>query len=62
MIVDPTPQAIAKAVGALLDDPKRVEAMGEAGRAAVLEWLKPERVLGEYERVYRDVSGATRMP
>ena len=62
VIVYPTPQAIAKAVGALLDDPKRVEAMGEAGRAAVLEWLKPERVLGEYERVYRDVSGATRMP
>jgi glycosyltransferase involved in cell wall biosynthesis len=47
--VDPTrPDAIARAIGELVDDPARVAALGQAGRAAVLStynWPQAEREL-----------------
>ncbi len=56
VVVDPAdPAAIAAAIGSILDDPARAQAMGEAGRAAVLtayRWPVAEReLLALYDRL-----------
>ena len=56
--VDPAdPAAIAAAIRALVDAPQQVQAMGRAGRAAVLEqynWPQAEReLLALYEALLR---------
>lgn len=56
VVVDPAdPAAIAAAIGSILDDAARAQAMGEAGRAAVLttyRWSVAEReLLALYDRL-----------
>jgi glycosyltransferase involved in cell wall biosynthesis len=56
VVVDPAdPAAIAAAIGSILDDPARAQAMGDAGRAAVLtayRWPVAEReLLALYDRL-----------
>jgi glycosyltransferase involved in cell wall biosynthesis len=56
VVVDPAdPAAIAAAIGSILDDPARAQAMGDAGRAAVLtayRWRVAEReLLALYDRL-----------
>jgi glycosyltransferase involved in cell wall biosynthesis len=58
LLVDPTsPEAIARALRVLADDPARAEAMGECGRQAVLHrlnWTCEERsLLGLYDGLMR---------
>ena len=50
-----TPDAVAvrDAIAGLLDDPSRREAMGEAGRRWVLEHLSRDRILAEFDGLYR---------
>ncbi|MHC4108108.1 MAG: glycosyltransferase [Planctomycetota bacterium] len=56
-IIDSAPEAIASAVAELLDDTARLRAMQQKGRTWVLEHLDADRVAGQYERLYRSVSG-----
>jgi glycosyltransferase involved in cell wall biosynthesis len=51
-IVEPTPAEIAGAVKALLDDPDRRSALGEQGRAWVMEALSPEHLTRQYQSLY----------
>jgi glycosyltransferase involved in cell wall biosynthesis len=57
IIAPETAGGIADAVRTLLDDPDRRRAMGERGRAWILEFLDKQRITGEYERMYRDAAG-----
>lgn len=52
------PQALAAALGALLDDPARVRAMGEAGRRAVQERWSAQTMAAAYEDIYDALLGA----
>ncbi|MEL7672198.1 MAG: glycosyltransferase family 4 protein [Chloroflexota bacterium] len=54
LLTDHTPDALAGAVIALLDDPARARAMGEAGQRDVLERFDYERQLDRVVQTYRD--------
>lgn len=64
VITEPEAGSIADAIEPLLRDPPRRRAMGERGRAWVLEHLDPQRIAGAYERLYETaaVRGATGSP
>lgn len=52
LLVPPcAPQALAKAIQSVLDDPGRAASLGEAGRAFVAESLRPETHLGRLMEV-----------
>lgn len=53
LLTDHTPDALAGAVIALLDDPERARAMGEAGQRDVLERFDYERQLDRVVETYR---------
>ncbi|MFQ6110871.1 MAG: glycosyltransferase family 4 protein [Nitrospinota bacterium] len=52
------PEALARAVEELLDDPSRMGEMGERGRAFVAEGFSLERMLDETERLYLEALGS----
>jgi glycosyltransferase involved in cell wall biosynthesis len=47
----------ARMVEQLIHDPDRRRAMGERGRRVVLERYTWDRIVDQYEAVYRDVAG-----
>ena len=49
------PDAFGAAVGALLDDPRRREAMGRRGRAYVEDCMTPSAVAGAYEALFAEL-------
>jgi len=49
------PDALARAVRELLDDPAKCRRMGDAGRARVLETFTTDRMAAGVEAVYREV-------
>ena len=49
------PDAFVAALGELVGDPARREAMGTAGRSFVEEWVSPAAVAAAYERLFEDV-------
>jgi glycosyltransferase involved in cell wall biosynthesis len=53
LIDDDRPESVARALRALLDDPDRSRAMGEAGRQRARAVFTPERHAAEMETVYR---------
>jgi glycosyltransferase involved in cell wall biosynthesis len=57
VIVDADPEAIAGAAAAILDDPARGRAMGDAGRAWVFDNLAGTQVIGGFERLYAEAVG-----
>lgn len=53
LLDDGRPETIASALAAILGDPHRARAMGEAGRRRALDELSPARYVDDIERVYR---------
>lgn len=53
LIGEASPEALAEALGAVLLDPARARAMGEAGRRRAQEAFSPERSVAIVEAVYR---------
>ena len=53
LIVDSDPDALAAAIGGLLEDPDACQAMGRRARSWVLETLNPDRVIERYDALYR---------
>jgi glycosyltransferase involved in cell wall biosynthesis len=51
------PEAVARAVGALLDDPAERAALVERARAAAATWPDEAEAARRIARVYREVSG-----
>lgn len=49
--------ALARAIGALLDDPGRAAAMGKAGRERALSRFPVERAVARFEGIYVEVAG-----
>ncbi|MBU2009449.1 MAG: glycosyltransferase [Chloroflexi bacterium] len=49
------PQALARAVTSLLEDPKRCQAMGEKGRARVLANFSKEQMVADYEKLWLEL-------
>lgn len=49
------PKALAAAIRSLLDDPGRARAMGERGRARVLERFRVERMVQDHATLYRSL-------
>ena len=57
VLVEPgNPEALARALAALLRDPARTRLMGAAGRARVERFFDLERTLDQIERLYREVA------
>lgn len=58
------PAALADALAALVADPARARALGERGRARVLERFTIERMAESYERLYEDLArtASVRLP
>jgi glycosyltransferase involved in cell wall biosynthesis len=54
IITEQSPQAVAREMRELLENSDRSKAMGEAGRAWVMEWLQPGKVMGRYETLYSE--------
>jgi glycosyltransferase involved in cell wall biosynthesis len=52
--------ATAEAIGALLDDPARAEAMGQSGAARVAEVFRLERTITRYYDLYAELSAQVR--
>ena len=52
MIVERNPAAIAEAIRQALGDRDKLKELGQRGRRWVMETLDPERLAGEYERLY----------
>jgi glycosyltransferase involved in cell wall biosynthesis len=62
-VVEPTDeQGFADAVLALLGDPERARAMGEAGRARVAEMFSLERLVDHLDALYRRLLGSPPPP
>lgn len=59
LVVDPTPAAIAEGLNALLEDAARSRAMGESGKALVVEHYGWPTIARRMEELYRSVG---RMP
>lgn len=57
IIETPTPAAVGGAISQLLRDPARRIDMGEAGRRWVLEYLDRDRVLAQFDGLYRKAAG-----
>lgn len=58
-IVDSTPDAVARAIEEILQEPALLQELGRRGRQYVFDWLDPDRVLDGFVRLYTD-AGATR--
>jgi len=58
VIVNRDAESAAAAIDGLLRDPTKAGKMGRIARERLLQWLDPERTLGEYERLYQDARGA----
>ncbi|MDX9979158.1 MAG: glycosyltransferase [Lentisphaeria bacterium] len=56
------PQALARAVVRLLQDPGRARAMGAAGRQRIVNEFSPERYLAGLDALYRDLRREKRAP
>jgi glycosyltransferase involved in cell wall biosynthesis len=57
LLVEPgNPWALAQALAALLRDPVRAQAMGEAGRARVARWFDLDRMVDEIEALYYELT------
>ena len=56
-IVDPSPAAVAAALGDVLGDPARAAAMGDAARAEAQARFGRERMVAEIEAVYAEIAG-----
>jgi glycosyltransferase involved in cell wall biosynthesis len=56
------PEAVARALQAVLADPLRARAMGEAGRTLALEAFSPERHAVAVEAIYREAIARRRGP
>jgi glycosyltransferase involved in cell wall biosynthesis len=54
------PEALAKAVLRLMDDPRQVESMGRAARMRVNEYAW-DRMVDRYEALYREVASPARL-
>ncbi len=61
-IIEPTPEAMASAVRAILEDQSKRRTMGQKGRAWVLEHLSVDRVVAQYEHLYQRVSQSVDHP
>jgi starch synthase len=48
--------ALAQAIGSLLDDPERRRAMGQAGRARALRLFDWDRSAEQFEQIYRELA------
>jgi glycosyltransferase involved in cell wall biosynthesis len=57
LVDDASPEALAGALAAVLADPGRARAMGEAGRRRAREEFSPERSVTIVEEVYRRLAG-----
>jgi glycosyltransferase involved in cell wall biosynthesis len=55
LIDDDQPESVARALGAILEDPERGAAMGRAGRARAEECFSAERSVDTVERVYGEI-------
>jgi len=55
LVEDDQPESLAAALGAILKDPARSRAMGEAGRRRAREMFSPERHAADVEAIYREV-------
>jgi glycosyltransferase involved in cell wall biosynthesis len=56
VIVDQDPDQIATAIGSLVTDLPKAKERGREGRAWAFRELDADRVIGAYERMYRDVT------
>ncbi len=57
VIVDQTPSAFADAIESLLGDADRRRAMGDSGRAWVLDYLDPDAIASRFEDMYSQACG-----
>ena len=55
VVHEASPQALAAAVAALLDDRALRERLGAAGRSTVVEFFRVEQQMWQYERLYRQL-------
>ena len=64
IIADRTPSAFADAIASILADPQKQQAMGERGRAWVLEHLDPDSIAQRFEVMYAEArsTGSTFSP
>jgi len=60
VVQEASPQALAAAVAALLDDGALRERLGAAGRRTVVEFFRAEQQMWRYEQLYRYLHGARR--
>ena len=59
LIVPPeNPQALAEAISALISDPGRARAMGEAGRSRVKSEFTVDRMVEQHLELYQSIIGA----
>ena len=56
LLVEDEPEALARAIVALLSDPARRRALGEAGRARVRERFGWDSIVDRLEAVYRSAA------
>lgn len=59
LVPEKSPQALAAALGRMLDDPRAARAMGAAGRARVEAELTWRGIAGVHDRIYREVAGGS---
>jgi glycosyltransferase involved in cell wall biosynthesis len=52
------PDALARALDALIDNPERAGTLGEAGRRSALQRFAPDAVAARYADIYRQARGA----
>lgn len=57
LVGDESPRAVATALAAILADPARARAMGEAGRRRAAAEFSPERSVAIVEQVYETIAG-----
>ena len=57
LVPEKDPQALARAIGRLLDDPARARTLGEAGRARVEAELTWKSIARVHDGIYRRVTG-----
>jgi glycosyltransferase involved in cell wall biosynthesis len=56
VLTSPDPEALAKAILDLLEDPKRRAEMGAVGRDKVAAEFSVERMVRSYQEVYRELA------
>ncbi len=54
LIVKSNATALADAIRSLAEDPDRRSEMGRSGREGVLNWLDSDRIIEQYEQLYRN--------